>query len=155
VNEINASLPTPESLDRAILALSDGLTGGLHVAQTAPRDEVHARVGEAVAAAVADSVSHINPPPGAIVLETPIRRGDQVISSLTLRKPDAGTLRGIKLADLLQMDVGALTLLLPRISTPTLTTADAAKLDPVDLVSIATEVGNFFLPKAQRESLSA
>ncbi|WP_282244893.1 phage tail assembly protein [Stenotrophomonas sp. PS02300] len=90
-----------------------------------------------------------------MLLETPIRRGDQVISSLTLRKPDAGTLRGIKLADLLQMDVGALTTLLPRISTPTLTAADAAKLDPVDLVAIATEVGNFFLTKAQREFPSA
>ncbi|UQY89540.1 phage tail assembly protein [Stenotrophomonas rhizophila] len=78
-----------------------------------------------------------------------------MISSLTLRKPNAGTLRGIKLADLLQMDVGALTTLLPRISTPTLTAADAAKLDPVDLVAIATEVGNFFLTKAQRESPSA
>ncbi|WP_314103073.1 phage tail assembly protein [uncultured Stenotrophomonas sp.] len=97
----------------------------------------------------------MNPQPGVIELESPIRRGDQVISSLTLRKPDAGTLRGIKLAELLQMDVGSLTMLLPRISTPTLTAADAAKLDPVDLVSIATEVGNFFLPKAQRESLSA
>jgi len=95
------------------------------------------------------------PQPGSILLETPIRRGDQVISSLTLRKPDAGTLRGIKLADLLQMDVGALTTLLPRISTPTLTAADAAKLDPVDLVAIATEVGNFFLTKAQREFPSA
>ncbi len=155
MNELNASLPTTESLDRATLALGDGLAGALHVAQTAPRDEVHARVGETLAAAVADSVSHINPQPGVIELESPIRRGDQVISSLTLRKPDAGTLRGIKLAELLQMDVGSLTMLLPRISTPTLTAADAAKLDPVDLVSIATEVGNFFLPKAQRESLSA
>jgi len=155
MNDTHASLSSPESLDNAISTLSEGLSGALDVARTAPAGEVGARFRESVAAAVVDSVSHINPPPGTIVLETPIRRGDQVITSLTLRKPDAGTLRGIKLADLLQMDVGSLTTLLPRISSPTLTAADAAKLDPVDLVSVATEVGNFFLPKAQRESLSA
>lgn len=118
-----------------------------------PNDAVHS--GTLYASTVAGTLAPAQPPPGAIVLETPIRRGDQVITSLTLRKPDAGTLRGIKLAELLQMDVGALTTLLPRISTPTLTAADAAKLDPVDLVALATEVGNFFLTKAQRDFPSA
>lgn len=116
-------------------------------------DAVHS--GSFSANTVAGTLAPAQPASGSILLETPIRRGDQVISSLTLRKPDAGTLRGIKLADLLQMDVGALTTLLPRISTPTLTAADAAKLDPVDLVAIATEVGNFFLTKAQRDFPSA
>lgn len=90
-----------------------------------------------------------------IELDAPISRGDQLITTLQLRRPNAGELRGIKLADLLQMDVSALALLLPRISSPALTAADVGKLDPADLVSIATEVGGFFLSKAQRESLSA
>lgn len=85
----------------------------------------------------------------------PISRGDQLISSLQLRRPNAGELRGITLVDLLQMDVSALALLLPRISSPALTAADVGQLDPADLVSIATEVGGFFLSKAQRESLAA
>lgn len=130
----------------------------LYRAENAPRAGVAVRADEVQTGTLAaDNFVHAQPQPqpGSILLETPIRRGDQVISSLTLRKPDAGTLRGIKLADLLQMDVGALTTLLPRISTPTLTAADAAKLDPVDLVAIATEVGNFFLTKAQREFPSA
>lgn len=132
----------------------------LYRAENAPRQGVALsndadHSGTFSANIVAGSLPPAQPQPGSILLETPIRRGDQVISSLTLRKPDAGTLRGIKLADLLQMDVGALTTLLPRISSPTLTAADAAKLDPVDLVAIATEVGNFFLTKAQRESPSA
>ena len=42
----------------------------------------------------------------------------------------AGTLRGIKLGDLLQMDVGALTTLLPRITEPTLTAADVSSSTP-------------------------
>lgn len=96
-----------------------------------------------------------NTPLSNIVLDAPISRGDQVITTLHLRRPNAGELRGIKLADLLQMDVSALALLLPRISSPALTAADVGKLDPADLVTIATEVGGFFLSKAQRESLSA
>ena len=130
----------------------------LYRSENAPRAGITVRADEVHASALAVGIAaqpQPQPQQGSILLETPIRRGDQVISSLTLRKPDAGTLRGIKLADLLQMDVGALTTLLPRISSPTLTAADAAKLDPVDLVAIATEVGNFFLTKAQRESPSA
>lgn len=130
----------------------------LYRAENAPRAGIAVRADEVQTGTLAaDNAvrAQPQPQPGSILLETPILRGDQVISSLTLRKPNAGTLRGIKLADLLQMDVGALTTLLPRISTPTLTAADAAKLDPVDLVAIATEVGNFFLTKAQRESPSA
>jgi len=128
----------------------------LYRSENAPRAGITVRADEVHASALAVGIAaQPQPQPGSILLETPIRRGDQVISSLILRKPDAGTLRGIKLADLLQMDVGALTTLLPRISTPTLTAADAAKLDPVDLVAIATEVGNFFLTKAQREFPSA
>lgn len=87
-------------------------------------------------------------------LDAPIARGEQVISVVQLRRPNAGELRGIKLTDLLQMDVGALSTLLPRISSPALTAADVAKLDPADLVSIATEVGGFFLSRAQKDSLS-
>ena len=128
----------------------------LYRSENAPRAGITVHADEVHASALAVGIAaQPQPQPGSILLETPIRRGDQVISSLILRKPDAGTLRGIKLADLLQMDVGALTTLLPRISTPTLTAADAAKLDPVDLVAIATEVGNFFLTKAQREFPSA
>lgn len=130
----------------------------LYCSENAPREGITVRANDVHSGTFSAGIGTgtlAQPQPGSILLETPIRRGDQVISSLTLRKPDAGTLRGIKLADLLQMDVGALTTLLPRISTPTLTAADAATLDPVDLVAIATEVGNFFLTKAQREFPSA
>jgi len=92
-------------------------------------------------------------PPNALELETPLQRGEQTITHLTLRKPSAGELRGIKLADLLQADVGALMTLLPRISEPTLTAADVARLDLVDLVAITNAVSDFFLSKAQRACL--
>ncbi len=94
-------------------------------------------------------------PPGYVELDCPIQRGEQTITGITLRKPDAGSLRGIKLVDLMQMDVGSITTLLPRISTPTLTPHDITKLDPADLVAIGAEVVSFFLAKGMRESLPA
>ncbi|MBH1520799.1 phage tail assembly protein [Stenotrophomonas maltophilia] len=90
-----------------------------------------------------------------ITLDYPIQRGEQVIATIKLRKPNAGELRGIKLVDLLQIDVSAVAALLPRITEPTLTTADVNKLDPADLVAIGTLAAGFFVPKAQREFLSA
>ena len=42
-----------------------------------------------------------------IQLEKPIPRGDGQIDTITLRKPDAGALRGLVLSDLLRMEAGA------------------------------------------------
>ncbi|MGH8077877.1 MAG: phage tail assembly protein [Lysobacter sp.] len=91
--------------------------------------------------------------PNVITLETPIVRGDQSIEKITLRKPSAGELRGVALSDLLQMDVAALQTVLPRITSPTLTTSDVAKLDPADLVQLAGVVVGFLLPKAARDTV--
>ncbi|MCC4613274.1 phage tail assembly protein [Xanthomonas perforans] len=88
----------------------------------------------------------------AIPLDQPIVRGEQTITEIKVRKPGAGELRGLKLADLLQMDVTALATLLPRISSPTLTTADVNAMDPADLVAVGQETVVFFLPKATRET---
>lgn len=85
-----------------------------------------------------------------ITLDTPIARGEQTITAVSLRKPDSGELRGVKLVELLQMDVASLQLVLPRISQPTLTSADVARLDPVDLLQLGIEVSGFFTSKADR-----
>ncbi|MGQ5250746.1 phage tail assembly protein, partial [Xanthomonas arboricola] len=44
----------------------------------------------------------------AIPLDQPIVRGEQTITDLKVRKPGAGELRGLKLTDVLQLDVTAL-----------------------------------------------
>ncbi len=62
-----------------------------------------------------------------VILESPIQRGEQTITAITLRRPRAGELRGVKLMDLLQMDVAALHVVLPRITSPMLTTHDVAR----------------------------
>jgi hypothetical protein len=55
-----------------------------------------------------------------VTLDYPIKRGDTEVKEITLRKPLAGQLRGIKLGELLNLDVGSVQMILPRISTPTL-----------------------------------
>ncbi|GLS13616.1 phage tail assembly protein [Hydrogenophaga electricum] len=82
----------------------------------------------------------------SIPLAVPLQRGDQTITALTLRRPGSGELRGLKLMDLLNMDTVSLSVLLPRISTPTLTKADVEALDPADLLNLGIEVTNFFAP---------
>ena len=83
-----------------------------------------------------------------ITLDHPIKRGETEITSVDLRKPSSGELRGLNLTDLLQMDVAALQRVLPRISTPTLTESEVAALDPADLFQLGTMVAGFLLPKA-------
>ncbi|MCW5320557.1 phage tail assembly protein [Verminephrobacter aporrectodeae subsp. tuberculatae] len=84
-----------------------------------------------------------------VTLGTPILRGEQTISSVTLRKPRAGQLRGLSLTEILQLKVDAVTALLSRISTPTLLRHEVDNLEPEDLVALSTEVVAFFLPKDQ------
>ena len=85
-----------------------------------------------------------------ITLDYPIKRGDTEVKQVTLRKPLAGQLRGVKLAELLNLDVGAVQMILPRISTPTLLPHEIAQLDPADLTELATKVAGFFVRKSIR-----
>ena len=71
---------------------------------------------------------------------------------MNLRKPAAGELSGVALADLLRLDVAALITVLPRITSPTLTPQDVSGLDLVDLTALGTGVLGFFMSKADREA---
>lgn len=84
-------------------------------------------------------------------LDTPIQRGNEKITRITVRKPGSGELRGCSLIDLMRMEVTALHTVLPRITTPTLTQHDVSSLDPADLTQLATKVSNFLLPKATKD----
>lgn len=91
-----------------------------------------------------------------ITLETPIQRGETTITQIQLRKPMAGELRGVSLANLIQMDVGAVITVLPRISSPSVLQQEAERMDPADLMQVAAEVAGFLLTKsALTESLTA
>lgn len=85
-----------------------------------------------------------------ITLDTPIKRGETSIASVEVRKPVSGELRGCNLTDLLQMDVVALTKVLPRITNPTLTEQEVARMDPADMLQMGTEVSGFLLPSRMK-----
>jgi hypothetical protein len=85
-----------------------------------------------------------------ITLENPIQRGGTEIATLTVRKPNSGELRGVSLAELLQMGVDPLTTVLPRISQPSLTAQEVAQMDPADLVQVGGAVTNFLLPRSAK-----
>ena len=97
------------------------------------------------AAALAEAVAQRDP--NTVTLDTPIKRGNVFITEVTLRKPSAGELRGVSLAELLQMKVDALQTVLPRITNPILHKQDMATLDPADLVNMGTVVVGFLLTK--------
>ncbi|GAA4087335.1 phage tail assembly protein [Zhongshania borealis] len=78
-----------------------------------------------------------------ITLKKPLKRGEQEIAKLKLRKPDTGSLRGCRLSMLLNSDVDSLVMLLPRITEPALTEHDISQMDVKDLVSCASEVVGF------------
>ena len=82
-----------------------------------------------------------------VTLDQVIQRGDTTITEIQLRKPKAGEMRGLNMADVLQMDVNALTKLLPRITTPILTEAEIGNMDPADLMQLGSEVSTFLVPK--------
>lgn len=82
-----------------------------------------------------------------IILEQAIKRGESSITEITLRKPAAGELRGLKLADLINGDVNATIRLVPRISQPTLTEQEVAALDVADLLGCADAIAGFLQKK--------
>ena len=80
--------------------------------------------------------------------ETPLKRGESEIKQVELIKPTAGSLRGVRLADLCQSDVDALLTILPRITLPSLTKAECNALDPIDLISLGGKVIGFLQTKS-------
>ncbi|MDA8455267.1 phage tail assembly protein [Acidovorax sp. GBBC 3334] len=91
-----------------------------------------------------------------LTLQTPIeRKGGETVTTLQLLKPRTGDLRGLLLAEVLQMKTDAVAVLLPRITQPTLLRHEVDELDPADLVACAVEVAGFLVPKAAMDSLAA
>lgn len=89
-----------------------------------------------------------------ITLDAPVKRGDQEIVEISVRKPVAGELRGISLLDLAQLDVTALQKVLPRVTTPPLSPIEINNLEPADLMQLGVAVASFLVTKSMREDQS-
>lgn len=90
-----------------------------------------------------------------ITLAEPIRRGDETIASVVVRKPDVGALRGMKMVELMRMDVTSYCVLLPRITVPALLPNEIEALDVSDLVSLMKETTVFFISPSELEAIQA
>lgn len=90
-----------------------------------------------------------------VTLVEPIRRGEQVIEKITLRKPRAGQMRGLTLQDLIRSDVAAILKVIPRISDPVLTPHECDDLDPSDLTEIGGAIRGFFMTEGERKMFEA
>lgn len=88
-----------------------------------------------------------------IQLAAPIQREGGPVEALSLRRPVAGELRGLKVSDLIQGDISAVIAVLPRIATPFLTEQESAGIDPMDLGEIAGTIAGFFMTPAQKEQV--
>ena len=86
-----------------------------------------------------------------VQLDTPVERDGGNVESITLRKPSAGELRGLSLADVIQMDTGTIIKLVPRISQPTLTEQEVGAMDPADLTEVAGKVASFLVQRRHKE----
>lgn len=90
-----------------------------------------------------------------ITLAKPIQRGNETITSVSLRKPDVGTLRGMKLMELMSGDFRAHCILLPRITMPSLLPDEIEALDVADLTALMTATMGFFMSAAEMETIQA
>ncbi|MCF6221628.1 MAG: phage tail assembly protein [Robiginitomaculum sp.] len=71
-----------------------------------------------------------------ITLTKPIENGDKKITSVTLRKPNAGEMRGLSLAEVAMLDIDTLITLIPRITTPSISEVQAEALPFEDIMAI-------------------
>lgn len=83
-----------------------------------------------------------------VTLLKAIKRGEQEITSVTVIKPTAGTLRGVSLASVANSDVDALIKVLPRMTMPSLTEQEIAALELPDMIAFAGKVVSFLSPNS-------
>ncbi|WP_315708999.1 phage tail assembly protein [Brenneria uluponensis] len=83
-----------------------------------------------------------------IVLQTPIQRagGDVAEVTITDTLRHAGSLRGLKVYDVMTSDVDALMTLLPRVTQPALLKEELAKMDIWDFCQLTNAVATFLQP---------
>lgn len=95
-----------------------------------------------------------NPNVKTVTLETPLVRGDNLISIVEIRKPNVGTLRNLSLQDVLKWDVGSMVKLLPRITSPALSEPEIMNMDIPDFTALNVAVTDF-LASASAKSQAA
>lgn len=102
-----------------------------------------------------DTTTATQADPNVVVLDAPIKRGATEILSIKFRRPSSGELRGLTLNALANLDVVALTNLIPRISSPTITRQEVEGMDPADLLQCGGVIGGFLLPTRAKADMDS
>lgn len=89
-----------------------------------------------------------------VTLEEPLPRGEGPVSTVTVRRPGAGELRGLTIRDIQTGDVNTMLALIPRITDPVITAPEAEALDPVDLLALTGAISGFFYSAAEKAMLA-
>lgn len=89
-----------------------------------------------------------------VELDTPVMRGTEAISSVQVRKPKAGEMRGLQLQMVAQGDVNAMIALLPRITLPPLMPHEVEALEVQDFGALSGAVMSFFMSRPEREAMA-
>ncbi|WP_306700804.1 phage tail assembly protein [Klebsiella pneumoniae] len=81
----------------------------------------------------------------SVILSKPVKRGDQEIITITITDTikQAGSLRGLRLVDVLNFDFDAVSTLLMRTTSPQLTSAEIASLATGDFTALCEEITPF------------
>ncbi|CAI0964615.1 phage tail assembly protein [Serratia entomophila] len=81
----------------------------------------------------------------SVTLTTPIKRGNNEITTVTITDTikQAGSLRGLRLVDVLNFDYDAVSTLLTRVTSPALTPAEIAGLYTGDFSAFIEEIAPF------------
>ena len=91
----------------------------------------------------------------SVTLSKPIKRGDQEIKTIAITDTikQAGSLRGLKLVDVLNFDYDAVSTLLTRTTSPQLTAVEIATMATGDFTALCEEITPF-LTKAEPSAAS-
>lgn len=79
-----------------------------------------------------------------ITLPKPARIGGSEVTTVTVAKPTAGQLRGVSLAELLQLRTDPLLTVLPRVVSPHPSPAEMEDMAPEAFLALSVAVLGFF-----------
>ena len=92
-----------------------------------------------------------------VTLVKPIIRKDSEVKEVTVTEAmqQTGSLRGLKLYDVMTSDVDSLIKLLPRVTSPALTEVEVSLLDVRDFAELSKLVADFLAPSSETSTTEA
>ncbi|MBA0180322.1 MULTISPECIES: phage tail assembly protein [Pectobacterium] len=92
-----------------------------------------------------------------VILQNPIARkgGDVKEVAITGALKQAGSLRGLKVYDVMTSDVDTLLTLLPRVTSPALTKEELTAMDTWDFCQLSNAVATFLQPSSPASETGA